>query len=63
MRRHDTLRIQKPVKGGRRRVSAAMHKTLRIALEDAKHRTGASMSFITAVAVAKFLGVKNQEWL
>lgn len=56
------MRIQKPRKD-RRRVTSYMHKVLRRALKDAKEETGASGSFIQAVALAKFLRVKDQEWL
>jgi hypothetical protein len=58
----SNMRIQKPLKGKpRRHVSSCVSKILREHVEDAALEFNCSKSFIIAVAVAKFFGVKNQE--
>lgn len=64
MAKRSTVRIQKVQSGKTRSAHTGyMHERLERALLIAADNTGVSRSFIIAVAVAKFLGVKDQEWL
>lgn len=55
------LKIQKSLGYKRPRTSAAISKEIALHLKLAKQQTGASKSFIQAVALAKFFGIKDQE--
>lgn len=56
-------KIQTPLRNGKMRIQKHGYMTskLKRALEDAAHEAKVSESFVVCVALADFLGVKNQE--
>lgn len=55
------IRNQKPVKGGRRRLSSSIIPVLEKLIRDDARRFGVSRSFVSAVIYAQHYGVTDQE--
>lgn len=55
------IRRQKPVRGGRKRLSASFIREIEREVERTAARFHVSRSFVIAVAVADSLGVEDQE--
>jgi hypothetical protein len=56
------MQTQKPVKGGRFRLSSTVLKSIRKRVEQDARHSGVSMSFVQAVILAKYYGIKKQEF-
>ena len=59
--RSATPRRQRPVKGGRTQVGAAIIRDIEIAMARDMRRFNASRSFVIATALAFTFGIKEQE--
>lgn len=57
----EARRIQKPVKGGRARLSAGVIKSIDRELDKAAARFNVSKSFAASVALADYFRVQDQE--
>lgn len=55
------IRRQKPIKGGRERLSPSVLKEIRVAVERDAARYGVYSSFVIAVILADHYGIDKQE--
>jgi hypothetical protein len=58
---HKKIRRQKPVKGGRERMSSGVLKEIDNAVAREAARHSVSKSFVISVILAKAFGIKDQE--